>query len=63
VVAAWAGLDCRVVSGLALTIHASADAVLEHVHFDLHDSSGSTSRALALYAFRPAAALGLAYSF
>ena len=60
----WAGLDVRLVGGLSLTVHLSADALLEKVHFDLHDSStGQAAHVLDLYPLRPGAALGLAYAF
>ena len=59
----WAGLDYRLVGGLALTLHLSADALLKKVHFDLHDSTGQAARVLDLHPLRPGAALGLAYAF
>ena len=61
----WAGLDVRLVGGLALTVHLCADAMLEKVHFDIHDiqGSGPPFRVFELDTFRPAAGVGLAYAF
>ena len=59
----WAGLDRELVGGLALTVHLGADVPLEKVHFDLDASTGEKSRVIELHAFRPGAALGLAYGF
>jgi hypothetical protein len=61
-VSAWAGLDLRLVGGLALIVRVSFDALLEQVHFDLHDRGGPVSRVLEPYSLRPGAALGLAYA-
>jgi hypothetical protein len=60
----WAGLDVRLVGGLALTVHLCADAMLEKVHFDIHDiqGRGPPSRVFELDTFRPGAGLGLAYA-
>lgn len=59
----WAGLDFRLVGGLALTVHLSCDALLKQVRFDLHDSDGQVSHVFEPYSLRPGAAFGLAYSF
>lgn len=61
--ALWAGLDFRLVGGLALTAHLSCDALLTRVRFDLRDSGGQVSHVFEPYSLRPGATFGLAYSF
>jgi len=63
VLAFWAGLDWQLVGRLALTLHLGAGVPLEKVHFDLDTGAGETSRVIELHAFRPGAAVGLAYGF
>jgi hypothetical protein len=59
----WLGMDLRLLDWLALTSRISVDAALAKVHFDLHDSSGGTTRVLAPYPVLPAGSLGLALVF
>jgi hypothetical protein len=62
ILAFWTGLDFSLGADLALAVHLSADVPLENVHSDLDAGTGQKSRVLELYAVRPGAALGLAYS-
>jgi hypothetical protein len=60
VVSVWVGIELRLLDWLAVSSRISVDAALDEVHFDLHDSSGRTTRVLVPYRVLPGAALGFA---